>query len=510
MKTWHDRRAAACLAVGVCALAATVATEVRAQAPAVDPAATKILQRMTDYLGSLKQFSVRTQNTLEDLLASGHRVDFDVSANVIVQPAEQAARRAQGRSARPDVLLRWQDADAVQPVGQGVCDRACTRHDRGGPRLRARVARAYRPGRRPGLPQRLPAADAGCDLGGGGRQGRHRWGQVRSSGLQPPGGGLSGLGRRRRPAVAVQVCRHRHGHPRPAERHHGHERLERRSGRGRQPGSPSCRPRGSSGSRSCHSQPAAAPAADTNRRTPMHTLRRIAAVAMALVVMLMADVPLLPVSLVPEAQAILGTRRRTAVVVGATVHAADSAQMAQAQQQTAAAQQQATAPAAGRRRRAGGCRRQAGGCRCEAAGCCSASPAVSRRRETVAAGHCGCRPPPGLRRHTGRRRGVLLLRRELLPRGVSGEPAGVCDDEAEMTQTAGTSGHWGRGPGCWCDARSRGGGAGRGRCAREPRRARKQSRGALNKLMLLSAWGWTSTPPTHVPVTPGLPLQGRV
>jgi hypothetical protein len=74
------RRAAAFLAVGVCALAAIVSTEVRAQAPAVDPAATRILQRMTDYLSSLKQFSVHTQNTLEDLLASGHRVDFDVSA----------------------------------------------------------------------------------------------------------------------------------------------------------------------------------------------------------------------------------------------------------------------------------------------------------------------------------------------------------------------------------------------------------------------------------------------
>ena len=84
MKTLNYRRAAACLAVGVFALSATVSTEVRAQAPAVDPAATKILQRMTDYLGSLKQFSVHTQNTLEDLLASGHRVDFDVSANVIV------------------------------------------------------------------------------------------------------------------------------------------------------------------------------------------------------------------------------------------------------------------------------------------------------------------------------------------------------------------------------------------------------------------------------------------
>ena len=85
MQTWHDRRAAACVAVGVCALAAIVATAVRAQAPAMDPAATKILQRMTDYLGSRQQFSVRTQNTLEDLLASGPRVDFDVTATVIVR-----------------------------------------------------------------------------------------------------------------------------------------------------------------------------------------------------------------------------------------------------------------------------------------------------------------------------------------------------------------------------------------------------------------------------------------
>ena len=50
----------------------------------VDPAATQILQRMTDYLSRLKQFSVHTQTTLEDLLESGHRVDFDISANVII------------------------------------------------------------------------------------------------------------------------------------------------------------------------------------------------------------------------------------------------------------------------------------------------------------------------------------------------------------------------------------------------------------------------------------------
>jgi hypothetical protein len=76
----------------------------------------------------------------------------------------------------------------------------------------------------------------------------------------------------------------------------------------------------------------------------MKTTLKIAVVAAALGMMLVAD--LLPF-LVPEADAVLGgrrrTRRRTAVVVGASVHAADSAQMAQAQQQTAAAQQQTAA-----------------------------------------------------------------------------------------------------------------------------------------------------------------------
>lgn len=84
MGTWNFRMAAAMLALGVFALSATVSTEVRAQPPAVDPAATQILKRMTDYLGGLQQFSVHTQNTVEDVLASGHRVDYDISADVII------------------------------------------------------------------------------------------------------------------------------------------------------------------------------------------------------------------------------------------------------------------------------------------------------------------------------------------------------------------------------------------------------------------------------------------
>ncbi len=73
--------------------------EARAQSPTVDPAATKALSKMTDYLGSLKAFSVHTQNTLEDYLISGHRVDLNVAADVIVS--------------RPDKLLAERLGDLI-------------------------------------------------------------------------------------------------------------------------------------------------------------------------------------------------------------------------------------------------------------------------------------------------------------------------------------------------------------------------------------------------------------
>lgn len=90
----------------------------------------------------------------------------------------------------------------------------------------------------------------------------------------------------------------------------------------------------------------------------MKTIVKSAVIATALSLMLMADVPpflkqhVPPLfdQLVPEANAILGvrrrTRRRTAVVVGSAAAASTAAanqQAAAAQQQTAAAQQQAAA-----------------------------------------------------------------------------------------------------------------------------------------------------------------------
>ena len=94
MRTLNFRKAAVLLAFGVLALSAAVTTEVRAQAPAVDKAAVQILQRTTDYVGGLHQFSVNTENDLEDVLDSGHRVDFDVYASVTVaRPNKLRAER---------------------------------------------------------------------------------------------------------------------------------------------------------------------------------------------------------------------------------------------------------------------------------------------------------------------------------------------------------------------------------------------------------------------------------
>ena len=83
----------------------------------------------------------------------------------------------------------------------------------------------------------------------------------------------------------------------------------------------------------------------------MKTLVKIATISIVLALMFIADIPLLPVDLVPEAHAILGVRRRTAVVAysagtaSASAAAASSQQAAAAEQEAAAAAQQQAAAA---------------------------------------------------------------------------------------------------------------------------------------------------------------------
>lgn len=72
----------------------------------------------------------------------------------------------------------------------------------------------------------------------------------------------------------------------------------------------------------------------------MKTTMKIVATTIVLLLMGIADIPLLPVDLVPEAQAIFGVRRRTAVIAY-SAGAAHSSSAAAQQQQAATAQQQA-------------------------------------------------------------------------------------------------------------------------------------------------------------------------
>jgi hypothetical protein len=85
MNTWKRRIAAGLFALGVLTLLVAVSPDARAQAPAVDPAAVETLKRMTTFLDGLQQFSVNTHSIIEEMHASKHRVDYDVSASVTVK-----------------------------------------------------------------------------------------------------------------------------------------------------------------------------------------------------------------------------------------------------------------------------------------------------------------------------------------------------------------------------------------------------------------------------------------
>jgi len=66
----------------------------------IDPIAMQTLAKMTEFMSELEGFSVHTQNTLEYVMDSGHRLDRDVAANVLVR--------------RPNKLLSHRVGDDVE------------------------------------------------------------------------------------------------------------------------------------------------------------------------------------------------------------------------------------------------------------------------------------------------------------------------------------------------------------------------------------------------------------
>ena len=63
----------------------------------IDPDALQILKGMTDYLGSLQEFALHTENTYDDVLMTGHKIQFGFSTNIVVQrPNKIRAERTEG------------------------------------------------------------------------------------------------------------------------------------------------------------------------------------------------------------------------------------------------------------------------------------------------------------------------------------------------------------------------------------------------------------------------------
>lgn len=51
----------------------------------IDPKAVEILRNSLNYFSNVKEFSAQAQSTLEDILDSGHRVDYEFAGEVVVQ-----------------------------------------------------------------------------------------------------------------------------------------------------------------------------------------------------------------------------------------------------------------------------------------------------------------------------------------------------------------------------------------------------------------------------------------
>jgi len=88
------------VAVSLVAQGAAVAGDTRGVGKwggAIDADALQILKRMTDYLENTQQFTMHTENTFEDVLATGQKIQFGFSSDIVVQrPNKIRAERTDG------------------------------------------------------------------------------------------------------------------------------------------------------------------------------------------------------------------------------------------------------------------------------------------------------------------------------------------------------------------------------------------------------------------------------
>ncbi|MEJ8810535.1 DUF2092 domain-containing protein [Variovorax ureilyticus] len=87
------RCAAAIASIVVMALGAQPAG---AQSSDIDPHATQLLRRMTEYLAGLKHFSVDSDSTLEVVLTTGQKLQFDTAATATIRRPDRLRAERRG------------------------------------------------------------------------------------------------------------------------------------------------------------------------------------------------------------------------------------------------------------------------------------------------------------------------------------------------------------------------------------------------------------------------------
>lgn len=99
-KPWSGRgQGALAVVLAVALAAATPALAGGKWGGAIDAEALQVLKGMTDYLESLEAFSMHTQNTYEDVLATGQKIQFHFESSVVAQrPNKLLAKRTDGIS----------------------------------------------------------------------------------------------------------------------------------------------------------------------------------------------------------------------------------------------------------------------------------------------------------------------------------------------------------------------------------------------------------------------------
>ena len=82
----------------------TATTHVRAQSSDIEPEATRILKRMTDYLGGLQRFSVDVENMVDDVLVSGEKLQNDFSSSAVISRPNKLRARQTGYQLEQELI----------------------------------------------------------------------------------------------------------------------------------------------------------------------------------------------------------------------------------------------------------------------------------------------------------------------------------------------------------------------------------------------------------------------